>query len=296
MSIKCPYCSSPFLASASRKKKSIISFGFFLRKSDQTRCARFFCKPCKKHFSIATFQACYYQKKRNLNSTLFHLLVSGVSQRRSALILSIDRKTVVRKFIFLGHFAEALLKHQKFHSNPISQMQFDDLESFEHTKLKPISVILAVENKTRKILGFRVAKMPAKGLLAKKALKKYGPRADERKKARRDLFAELKPLIHEKALIESDENPHYVKDVKEFFSTATHRVFKGQRGCVVGQGELKAVGYDPLFSLNHTFAMLRANINRLFRKTWNTTKKPERLKLHINLYTLYHNHFLILKT
>ena len=80
---------------------------------------------------------------------------------------------------------------------------------------------------------------------------------------------------------------------REFFPEATHWTTRGRRGCVVGQGELKAGGFDPLFSLNHSFAMLRANINRLFRRTWNTTKKPERLALHIALYVLYHNWVLI---
>ena len=62
---------------------------------------------------------------------------------------------------------------------------------------------------------------------------------------------------------------------------------------MVGQGELKKIGKDPLFSLNHTAAMLRANINRLFRRTWRTTKKPERLADHIALYVWYHNSELI---
>ena len=54
----------------------------------------------------------------------------------------------------------------------------------------------------------------------------------------------------------------------------------------------KKVKFDPLFSLNHTFAMLRANVNRLFRKTWCTTKKPQRLADHLALYALYHNEVL----
>jgi len=39
---------------------------------------------------------------------------------------------------------------------------------------------------------------------------------------------------------------------------ATHRTVKGRRGSIAGQGELKKIGFDPLFSLNHTCAMLRA--------------------------------------
>jgi len=138
-------------------------------------------------------------------------------------------------------------------------------------------------------LGFRVAKMPAKGLLVKRALKKYGIRKDERKKKRNELFEEIKDFVKEGALIKSDENPHYIYDVKKHFPKSKHERFKGKRGCVVGQGELKGGGFDPLFSLNHTYAMFRANVNRLFRRTWNTTKIPERLGLHMAMYALYHN-------
>ncbi|WP_291515518.1 hypothetical protein [Bdellovibrio sp. ArHS] len=173
------------------------------------------------------------------------------------------------------------------------EVEFDDLETFEHTKLKPLSVVAVIESETRRILGFKVARMPAKGLLVQRSLKKYGRRKDERGKRRRELFHELKPHIHPLATIKSDENPHYPKDVKRFFPRCRHTTFKGQRGCVVGQGELKGGGFDPLFSLNHSYAMLRANISRLFRRTWNTTKKPERLELHLAMYVLYHNLFLI---
>jgi len=290
MSLHCPYCLTSNESSESRTL--FVSFGSFIRSSDLTRQPRYRCKPCKKTFSKASFELCYRQKKRHLNSSIFECLVSGMSQRRLSRVLGTNRKTIVRKFIFLGVYSDLLLK--KLRSGSISQeIEFDDLETFEHTKLKPLSVIMAVESKTRRILGFRVARMPAKGLLVDKSMKKYGKRTDERKYLRDQLFAELKERTSSKVFIKSDENPHYKSSVRSHFPESTHWVFKGQRGCVTGQGELKAVGFDPLFSLNHTFAMLRANINRLFRRTWNTTKKPERLALHISLYVLYHNLVLI---
>ena len=112
---------------------------------------------------------------------------------------------------------------------------------------------------------------------------------------RQELFMEIKPLLGEGALIKSDQSPHYPEDVAKHFPNSKHRRFKGKRGCITGQGELKRLKFDPLFSLNHTFAMLRANINRLFRQTWCTTKKKERLELHIALYVLRHNLTLIKK-
>jgi hypothetical protein len=35
--------------------------------------------------------------------------------------------------------------------------------------------------------------------------------------------------------------------------------------------------------------MLRANVNRLFRRTWCTTKKAQALVHHLAIYADYHN-------
>jgi hypothetical protein len=80
--------------------------------------------------------------------------------------------------------------------------------------------------------------------------------------------------------------------VKAHFPNCTHIDFLGQRGSTTGQGELKAVRFDPLFSLNHSCAMFRANMSRLIRKTWSTTKKMERLADHLAIYAVYHNQHL----
>lgn len=287
MAISCPYCSSQNSTSDSREL--IVSFGYFVRKSDQSRHQRFRCKPCKRSFSTASFHPCFRQKKRHLNSMVFLNFVSGVSQRRLALLLKANRKTIVRKFIFMGRASHWALNEIAPLYPPATEVEFDDLETFEHSKLKPLSVISVVETGTRRILGFKVARMPAKGLLVKRSLKKYGKRVDERSEKRRELFTEIQGVIAKSAIIKSDESPHYPGDVRKYFPKASHIVFKGRRGCVVGQGELKAGGYDPIFSLNHTYAMFRANANRLFRRSWNTTKKPERLSLHLAMYALFHN-------
>jgi hypothetical protein len=91
----------------------------------------------------------------------------------------------------------------------------------------------------------------------------------------------------------SDKCPQYPSLVKQVFPKATHRTVKGRRGCVAGQGELKKIGFDPLFSLNHTAACFRANINRMFRKTWSISKREDRLGDHLELYVWFHNHYLI---
>ena len=280
---------------SSERRCVVVRNGSYRRKSDGVRVQRFRCKGCHDHFSEASSDICYGQKKRQVNKSVFSLLVSNVSQRRSAMVLGINRKTVVRKLVFLGGWALQKLPETNLLYPKVSVMEFDDLETFEHSKCKPLSVTLSVEYKSRRILGFRVSSMPAKGKLATISRKRYGIRADDRKSGRRALLQELQSMVNPEALIKSDMNPHYTEDVREFFPNAEHEVFKGRRGCVVGQGELKRGGYDPLFSLNHTCAMFRENINRLKRRTWCTTKRPDRLHLHIAMYAIFHNTVLLKK-
>lgn len=266
----------------------IVKAGSFRRRSDSKVIQRFRCLRCRRRYSNATFNPRRNQKKRTKNHLLRDLLSSAVSQRRAAKILNISRTTVARKARFLGLLGRPKLKRQD--GEPlVTHVQFDDMETFEHTKLKPLSITLAVEHPSRRILGFAVARMPAKGLLAHHSRQKYGPRPDERPAARAELFEKLREVVAPNALIESDQHPHYPADVKRYFPQATHQTHKGRRGAIVGQGELKKIGRDPLFSLNHTCAMHRAGVSRLLRRTWNTTKKPECLELHLSIYAEYHN-------
>ena len=274
--------------------RRIARRGRYFRRSDGQWIQRYCCLSCGVAFSSGTQLPCYRQKKRKLNHRLLLLLVSGVSQRRAAEILGVNRKTVVRKFRFLAQ--QSRLKQSQWleslEPHSITKVQFDDLETSEHTKCKPLSVAIAVEPKDRKILGFQVSVMPAKGLLADQARKKYGPRPDHRPQGWQALLSTLTPVVAPNAEWRSDENPHYPTHLKRCHPDAIHQTTPGRRGCVVGQGELKKIGFDPLFSLNHTCAMLRANLNRLFRRTWCTTKTRQGLIDHLSIYVYYHNQIL----
>ncbi len=273
----------------------IIKDGSYYRMDDARFIPRFKCKACGKKFSASSRTLECFQKKRRINQPLFKLLSSGVSMRRCALILGINPITVERKLVYLATKARlsqlAFLESLK--ANPIRKIQFDDLITSEHTKMKPLAVTLAVDTQSRKILNIDVSRIPAFGLLAKKSRMKYGKRENEHRLKLDQFMQNIAPVVHSQALIQSDEHHLYHPVVQKYFPEATHEQFKGGRGCIAGQGELKKLHYDPLFSLNHTCAMLRANINRLFRRTWCTTKKPERLKDHLDIYCQFHNEYLV---
>ena len=270
-------------------KQNAHKHGTFPRRSDGRIIARFRCKTCKKCFSNATDDPACYQKKRHVNHKCAGLLASCMSMRRIALILGLHPITVARKLEYLAQ--QFRLKQEEFISDPdsINSIQFDELQTIEHTKCKPLSVALAVSEKTRKIIGFKVSQMPATGHLARISRQKYGYRKDCRLEGMDALFKYLKAKLRPDIKIKSDECSFYKRMVKQYFPKAEYEQYVSQRSSVAGQGELKKGWKDPLFYINHTFAMLRANINRLVRKTWCTTKKVSRLNDHLMVYVWMHN-------
>jgi len=264
--------------------------GKFRRKDDSKIIQRFKCKNCGKRFSHATFSDAYRQKRRRINFTLVKLLASGVSLRRSAVILGVNRRTIERKLPFLANRCRRLnFTNMSQLKGRVFNIQIDDLITKENSKLKPLSVSIAVDEDRRTILATEVSQIPAFGHLSRMAVQKYGLRRDELDQGLTRVFEKLKPLVTDEAIFKSDDHQRYPRFISKYFPRACHLTFKSERACIAGQGELKKVHFDPLFAINHTCALLRANVNRLIRKTWCTTKCPTRLKDHLDIFVFFHN-------
>lgn len=287
MRTHCPYCSKE--VSTASDQRNFKKFGHYWRKSDGRWIQRFRCLRCRKIFTRSTLSPQYRQKKRQKNILVSRAIYAGVSMREIARMLRLNKKTVVRKSNYLSAQAFGELEKQNRSLPRAMEVEFDELETFEHTKCKPVSVPLMVEAKTRRILLIDVAQMPAKGPLARISRKKYGYRADHRPTKIRALLERSRDLISENAHIRSDSNPVYPFLIKSTLPKALHQQILGGRGAITGQGELKKLKFDPIFSLNHTCAMFRAHLARLIRRTWNTTKKIDRLHGHLVIYAVEHN-------
>ena len=278
----CPHC---------RAESRISRKGYFPRKTGpKLRIMRFLCRGCGRHFSEQTHTLSENHRRPDLNQFVYLLLNSGVSQRRTARLLQTTQTTVARKLVRLGCFAEAFEQSRRSRRlGPVTTAVFDEMETFEHSKCKPLSIAVAVEEGSRRLIAAKVAQMPAKGRLAAISLKKYGYRKDHRRSALAAVLKSVSEISASSLIIKSDQCPRYPKAVKIYLPSAIHFTFKGRKACVVGQGELKAGGFDPLFSLNHTCAMFRDNLKRLARRTWCTTKRPDRLQCLVNIYICAHN-------
>jgi hypothetical protein len=169
-------------------------YGSYYRRSEGKWIKRWRCQKCHLHFSSATFQRPYRQHKRRANPLVHHLLSSGVSQRRIAILLN----------------------------------------------------------------------LPASGPLAELSRLKYGPRRNQRPAALHRLFGRLKGLVHPEVRFQSDQDPLCPIVLRKTFPKAEHARHPGGRGCITGQGELKKLRYDPLFSLNHTCGMLWTSTTACF--------------------------------
>lgn len=289
MNITCPNptCAAPALT---------IKDGKFRRKDDGKTIQRFRCKSCAQRFSRSTLSLLYRQKKRRVNYPLLKLLASGVSLRRSAFILGVSRKTVERKLIVMAAVSRHKIKRsEESWFGQFKKIQLDDLITKEKSKLKPLSVTIAIDEISRRILAVEVSQIPAFGHLAQTAIKKYGTRPDQHNQGLERVFHKLSVSVSEEATFKTDEHPRYSSFIKTYFPKAKHLTYKSERASVAGQGELKKLRFDPLFAVNHTCAMLRANVNRLIRKTWCTTKDPKRLKDHLDIFVYFYNQILLKK-
>jgi len=279
----CPRCG----AGCSRKH------GRYHRFDDAQSIQRYRCTTCGKCHSSATLTPTYRQKRRRLNRLIELDIASSTSQRRIAMNHGCARKTVARKIVFLAEQARIKTSTWLASHAPFEHLQWDELITFEHTRLKPLSVAVMMDMTDRRIVSYGVAAVPATGLIAKRAREKYGKRPDRSGAMRRKVLARTAQYIYPTALIESDEHHRYAAEIKKALPKSTLVQHRSVRGSLTGQGELKRTGFDPLWGINHTLAMMRDNIKRLARRTWCTTKRASALDDVIAIYVHYHNTLLI---
>jgi len=198
---------------------------------------------------------------------------------------------VARKFIWAAQWArERHLEELAASTTPI-HIQFDEMESFEHTRLKPLSISLAVRTDTAKILDIQVGTLNYKGRLANFAFSKYGPRVDTSEKASLKVLENLKLAKVKDSTFVTDAKNTYPKLIKETFPQASHvavkveKVSMAQRLFRKGRRNIN----DPLFVLNLTSAKIRHDLSRMARKVWVTTKRDVYLQAHLDLYIAYAN-------
>lgn len=271
----------------------VQSRGSFWRRCDKRKVRIFQCSSCKKYFSEQTLSPTYRLQYAGKLDMVREKLMCSASQRRCAKTLGIRPRTVARLVSVCARIDRAWQVKFLALLGPVKDMIFDEMMSYEHTRWKPLSLPIAVCERTQALLAMSVARIPPSGLSAAKAFAKYGPRTDESPAARLKLLSHLESACGSDGRVKSDAHKAYGAEIKKAMPQRFHEVHRSRRGCVVGFGELKKVGFDPLFFLNHTCAMVRDSLATLKRRTWTTTKRPECLQNLLDIYVRYHNEFLL---
>ncbi len=291
-----PHCPNPSCKHHCHpKERFYIKKGYFITQWNHQRVPRYQCLDCRKRFSSHTFYSTYRQKKPYLNDTIFKLYTSATTQRRLAKVLEVNLKTVVRKFLFLAENAERMhlekLSQKEF---DVTHCQFDEMLTFEHTRLKPVSIALAVQKRDSKLIAIEVAQSHYQGVLSSVAFKKYGLREDQSHEARRQVLQTLQSQITSKCQLITDAKPVYRTEVGSYLPGAELVQVKNRGGRLKRLLNAKRRNVkDPMFELNLVAAKIRHDLSRMARKVWVTTKRQDRLQKHLLLFLASQNGYSI---
>jgi hypothetical protein len=220
------------------------------------------------------------------------MLCSGVSLRRCALNLNVHFMTAYNRFLWLGKLAQSKQLEFVLSINSSKELYLDEMESIEHTKLKPVSIPLLVDEHQR-ILGVGACEIPAKGYLAEISRKKYGSRVSQSTELIEKLLNQInQDYVPE--VVKSDGKRSYVQLIKNRWSSnlLMHTIYENKKSDKSREQlylNSEKRRFDPLFAINQRCAKLRSDVKRLVRRSWCTTKKIENLSLHLQIYACYNN-------
>lgn len=275
----CPKCR----AKNSTSGRFYSKYGYFTPKHNHQPVPRYRCRLCKTLFCSRSFSDTFREHKPHLNPLIFKALCSGMTYRRTARVFHVSRKTVCAKFIKLSAKAKRLhirALQARIRSMPV--VEFDEMESYQSSRLNMLSIPLAVQPKSGFILDARVALIRPKGRLAAKypnAWRRWN--RDTRRDACRSVLRRVERLRRGGVLVRCDAKPQYPALIRGHVKGA--RIEICRRSPEFPESK-RFTGY-----LNHAAAKLRADLARLRRRTWACTRKWQNLQRHLYLYMAWSN-------
>ncbi|MBK7644162.1 MAG: hypothetical protein IPJ19_14135 [Planctomycetes bacterium] len=272
--------------------------GHYTRACDGRRVQRFQCKACKRTFSTQTFRVDYGLKRVSLDVKIFLALISKVTLRQIAKTHHCTLRTVARRLDLFGKqgrgFHEWRMRMRGIATPWEGQFQLDELETFEHNRrLKPVTVPVLVHKPSYCILHAEVGTLPARKPLSKANLAKLAryeklegdvKRKSESREKMTRCFEVLARVCDPKAKV------FVGTDEKHTYGVALKRLFGARLVHQKTHSSVPRSYKNPLFPINHTFAMLRDNLSRLVRRNWGASKKREKLESHLWIYVAWRNY------
>lgn len=259
----CNYCNSESL-----KKRGAY-------KTKTGKVQRYQCTACDKLQSKRTLSENYRMRKQRLAKKIEALYCERMSLRGIGRVLKINRKTVEKYFLRGAQRAECEnLKALDNRDIVTSYVQFDTLETFEHTKERPLGIHLSIRAKTGEIISAKVHKISIRALsISKKKIKAWNETTDQ--------MASLSEMLLESS--------------KTFNRLNTTIACDGYRQQIVltkkicDQDYVNVAVLPDNKKIDLAIRKLRNDVSRLSRKSLCSTKKQSRLQNHLDLYINYNN-------
>lgn len=269
--------------------------GFYRRNgSYRPRCRdepipRFRCKLCGRGFSRQTFRLDHRDKRPDKNVELFKLLTSGVGLRQAGRVLGMDVHAVQKKFRKIARHVRLLNRNLVTHVPQDRTLMLDELESFEHRSIAPVTVPVLIDRSSKLVLATDVAPIrrvarqgSRRQLWLERHEARFGRRRDRGNDCVRRVFGRMGRLLQgQKATLVTDE--------KVTYATQCRRRFGARVRHQTVPSTLPRTVYNPLFAINLTDAMLRDNNGRLRRRSWLVSKRGRYLRLQLELFAAYRN-------
>jgi len=288
----CPY-SSPACAGGGFQYQRR---GYYTRACDGRRVQRFRCKGCMRTFSTQTFRVDRGLRRVQLDGLIFQALISKVTLRQTAKNLHCTRRTVERRLDLYAKqcrgFHEWRMRTRAVATPWEGQFQLDELETFEHNRrLKPVTVPVLVHKPSYCILHAEVGTLPPRKPLSQANLRKLALQEEAGKKRKSESRVKVTRCFEVlSGVCAPSASVSVGTDEKHSYAVALKRIFGARLVHQKTNSKVPRSYKNPLFPVNHTFAMMRDGLSRLVRRNWGASKKRERLERHLWVYLAWRNY------
>ena len=261
---KCPYCRS----------KRLKKLGYY--KSKRGKHQRFKCLDCVKTFTNKTFTINWRKRKQHLREKITDNYCERMSLRGIARTLKIDIKMVVKYFRENAEVAkQANKKRIKTKDLMTFYVEFDQMETFEHTKRKPVGIQVSIRHKTGEIVSAKAGYIPIRALAVSKEYSTEWNRKARNSTHILRMLNETKEALNRKgSLVTCDREKKQGKIAQEIYTDPFITIQPNSK-------EHKRI--------DRVFRRMRQDLSCLGRRTLSTTKDIKQLQKHLDLYVDYNN-------
>ena len=285
----CPNDECPSVASG---KFRWVRHGWHETQRAPFRVRRFRCKDCLRAFSTQTFHVSYWQKRPELDQSIFFSARGCSGNRQIAIALGCGKSTVAEKISRLARGAlrfhvDALSKAAKLGGDSL----FDGLGTFENSQYTPFWLNLGVHRDTSFLFGFTDSPLRRSGTMRPAQRRKrarlearFGrpnPRAIE--DGTTELLAAMKPFLNL-------STTRFVTDRHMAYPRALRRAGLDELEHVRIPGSDQRTPMNPLFEINLADMTIRHGNSSQKRETIAFNKRRQAGLERAWLWLMYRNY------